>query len=308
MSRYTVVLVGVPARVCDEVVEGLKADFSTNHLIIADRAPAYRNGYALYDEAGVQRALTACTVAVFGRTKRPFSFCRRPTQQCALRAQRKAHVNCGAAHDQACGLEKPEHLVVLYQAAKDDSPLLRALGFSALARRIHAGCYGHAKQTLIAARSALGEAKSKLSELTQWVNQQANTPLLLPLSNFNPHAVLGLLKRSTVERDISSVIKRFHGACWETTKRGFVSHSQLVFCPTHKSIAHGGRGPEDEEKKALRTEYRLGCAYDPGFHYDVSHAVQANLARLRGFAGFSVRHPLPINELAGKVCTTAGGE
>jgi hypothetical protein len=32
------------------------------------------------------------------------------------------------------------------------------------------------------------------------------------------------------------------------------------------------------------------------------------LARLRGFAGFSVRHPLPINELAGKVCTTAGGE
>ena len=33
-----------------------------------------------------------------------------------------------------------------------------------------------------------------------------------------------------------------------------------------------------------------------------------SLARLRGFEGFSVRHPLPINGLAGKVCTTAGGE
>ena len=32
------------------------------------------------------------------------------------------------------------------------------------------------------------------------------------------------------------------------------------------------------------------------------------LARLRGFAGFSVRHPLRINGLAGKVCTTTDGE
>jgi hypothetical protein len=32
------------------------------------------------------------------------------------------------------------------------------------------------------------------------------------------------------------------------------------------------------------------------------------LTRLRGFAGFSVRHPLRINGLAGKVCTTTDGE
>jgi hypothetical protein len=36
--------------------------------------------------------------------------------------------------------------------------------------------------------------------------------------------------------------------------------------------------------------------------------VSGALARLRGFAGFSVWHPFLINGLAGKVCTTAGGE
>jgi hypothetical protein len=41
---------------------------------------------------------------------------------------------------------------------------------------------------------------------------------------------------------------------------------------------------------------------------DATTGINQQLARLRGFAGFSVRHPLPINELAGKVCTTAGGE
>ena len=44
------------------------------------------------------------------------------------------------------------------------------------------------------------------------------------------------------------------------------------------------------------------------FGESVSRLFAGVLARLRGFAGFSVRHPLPINELAGKVCTTAGGE
>ena len=41
---------------------------------------------------------------------------------------------------------------------------------------------------------------------------------------------------------------------------------------------------------------------------NVLHLTTAWLARLRGFAGFSVRHPLQINGLAGKVCTTTGGE
>ena len=40
----------------------------------------------------------------------------------------------------------------------------------------------------------------------------------------------------------------------------------------------------------------------------VGKDASATLTRLRGFEGFSVRHPLPINGLAGKVCTTAGGE
>jgi N6-adenosine-specific RNA methylase IME4 len=47
--------------------------------------------------------------------------------------------------------------------------------------------------------------------------------------------------------------------------------------------------------------------FGTGFYYRMQHE-HLMLARLRGFAGFSVRHPLPINELAGKVCTTAGGE
>jgi hypothetical protein len=52
----------------------------------------------------------------------------------------------------------------------------------------------------------------------------------------------------------------------------------------------------------------VACVAVPLWLTAAPPAPSPPLARLRGFAGFSVRHPLPINELAGKVCTTAGGE
>ena len=46
----------------------------------------------------------------------------------------------------------------------------------------------------------------------------------------------------------------------------------------------------------------------PGALLSEQHWAQAGaLARLRGLGVFSMPRPLPINGLAGKVCTTAGG-
>jgi hypothetical protein len=278
MSRYAVVLIEVPARVCDEVVSKLKADFATDHLIVADRSPQRPERYALYDQAGIERALKICATAVFGKTSRPYSFCRRPTQKCVLRAQKKTHADCGLSESQTCGIERPDYLLVLYQAAKDDSPILRELGFSAFARRLPLSCYGHAQQTFSEAKTAISEAKDKLTELNQWIKHKPRTPLLLPIKNFQPGSVLDMLKRSTRTRDLSVVTQRFNQSYWEAARQGFLNSSSLLFRPTPAAIAHGGRSAEPSEKKALRTEYRLGCCYDPGFHYDVTHTTSPTLA------------------------------
>ena len=62
-----------------------------------------------------------------------------------------------------------------------------------------------------------------------------------------------------------------------------------------------------EQNELLATVLADALA-DEGIDAAVVPDDEEALTRLRGFAGFSVRHPLPINELAGKVCTTAGGE
>ena len=277
MSSYAIVLIGVPARISDEVVNGLRNAFPTNHVILSDRSPQHKDGYALYDNSGVQRALLACATAVFGKTSRPYSFCRRPTQQCVLRAERKRHVDCGQSDNQACALEKPEYLLVLYQPSRDDSLLLRELAFSAYAKRLPLSCYGRAKQTLSTAEGIISNVKIRLKELEQWINHQKNTPLLLPIINFSTGSVLTLLKQVVRGLEISHQIKLFHDSGWDEANKGFLNPAKLVFRPTPASTAHGGRGAESTEKKALRTEYRLGCSYDIGFHYDVTHTIQNTL-------------------------------
>jgi hypothetical protein len=53
---------------------------------------------------------------------------------------------------------------------------------------------------------------------------------------------------------------------------------------------------------------RMATIFLPNLLKMGSRIAGRRLTRLRGFAGFSVRHPLRINGLAGKVCTTTDGE
>ena len=119
--------------------------------------------------------------------------------------------------------------------------------------------------------------KNRLNEIEQWVNHQRNTHRLLPIVNFDTGLVLTLLKQSVRDPDIARQIKLFHNSTWDEASKGFLNSGKQVFRPTAANIAHGGRSAESIERKALRTEYRLGCSYDAGFHYDVTHSINDTL-------------------------------
>lgn len=277
MASYAVVLVGIPARIATALLDELRRDLATDHVILSDLAQNYSDKYARYDEVGIKRALGACVTAVFGRATRPVSFCRNSSQSCFLRSG-GSKKKCGGNSQTSCGLTKPDHLIVLYQVSKNDSPLLEALSFSAYARPIPQACYDRLQATKEHVLNIIKFAKKRLAQISVLVNQTTRTPLLLPIRNFNPGLVLNTLKRVASDDDGKAISKKFIENHWVEVRSVFSNGGRLYFKPTSEAVAHGGKGGEDNDKRALASTYRLGCSYRPGFHYDVEHQIAANLA------------------------------
>jgi hypothetical protein len=278
MAHYAIVLAGVPASAADQVLQALRADFSAGHVITSDRASRWHDRYAVYDGAAIEKALAVCMEAVFSTSRRPISFCRRPSQACVIGSGVKRNKGCGLTETQVCSLKKPDHLIVLYQESRNDDPLLRALSFSAFARPLSRACYGKANATIDAARSAIQSAKERLKVLSPIIREARRMPYLLPIANYIPGAVIHLLRRTSTERDLPLLAKQFISKYWVEAEGSFLRQDQMAFKPADAREWHGGRGEEESTKKVLKTEYRLGCSYDPGFHYDVSRASRGNLS------------------------------
>jgi hypothetical protein len=221
--------------------------------------------------------MDTCLEAVFGTSKRPFSFCRRPHKSCVINIGRRRTKDCGLGDAQACGLRKPDHLIVLYQQSQNDDFLLRALSFSAFARKLPHSCYGRADATAEAAKSAIRYAKERLKMLAPIMQKAGRVPFLLPIGNYSPGAVIHLLRSALSERELPQLATRFVTNHWADGLAAYSRPDEVAFKPAVTSEWHGGRGGEDNATKALKTEYRLGCSYDPAFHYDVSRPARGTL-------------------------------
>jgi hypothetical protein len=278
MPSYAVVIVGMPARIAGQVVPELRSRFPTAHVVLSDKAPAWREPYAIYDGPGIHRAVETCAAAVFGSCARPLSFCRNPSRQCVISAEKKRHKDCGRLGNQACGLKKPDHLIVLHQQSKNDASLLKELSFAAISKIIPSTCYGRAERTIEAAHGLILEAKEKLKAIDQHIKRYGKCPVLMPILNFNKPLIVKFLSRVTREQDTDGIVEEFERQHWDGQTHAYIREGGIKFCPAAPNVWHGGRGAENAATKALSAEYRLGCSYDPGFHYDVSSVRNQHLS------------------------------
>ena len=268
MKNTAVVLAGVPSAIHSQVLTALRAHYSTGYVFRVTSSPCHKDGQAHYNDEEVDAILESCRDAIFGENKRPSSFCRNSSQQCSMNHHQGKR--CSLEDKQSCSLHKPDHFILLYQPGENSKKIQNSLHYSALSVSLDDNCYGNAKRTVSASIEAITIGLSSLKHVKDSMTS-LNSPYLLPPINFG----MGVDKLFKLDLDTTKQqkktknfrIEKFVGAA-----RAYKGKGDLRFSPTATEIQHGTAGPQDRADIALTRHFRLGCAYDDKFHFDVTRA------------------------------------
>jgi hypothetical protein len=264
MPTYAVTLGGVPARIMPTVLTSLRARYSDNHAFRGEGARLYNDGLANYHEEYVSRLVATASENVFGTSARPKGFCRNPGRGCALIAPRKD--SCLRNPSQTCYLQKPDFLLLLYQAGHSEEALFKRLHHSVFSIQLSQGCYDRAERTIGEAVEAIRRAVPLLDSVRTALNR-AKKALLLPPLNFGRGPELEELFRAALQGDtLAGQLQSFRADHFLKSRRAYRGRNKLAFRPG----THGVAGDELRDELALSKVFRLGCQYDNNFHWDVS--------------------------------------
>ena len=273
MALTAIILAGFPGSVLDAVRSRLSTRYPGS-VIRGIAAPTYHNGLAVYAEAEIAKVLDQSAEAVFGSSKRPVGFCRNAQRGCSKTV---ADGKCDNAGHQACALEKPNRLFLVYQEGTNEAVLLKRLAHAALPFRIPRSVYGQRRHAADQCEDAVERlyARAALIELSL----NFGSALLLPPAAFGQrNAVSDLLDRIAAGKDPVRELRAFRQNHYDAQSRAYVGRSRLGFSPGHDAGLHGEPNDMDEVAIALTRRYRLGCVYDGTFHWDVAPLDGSHLA------------------------------
>jgi hypothetical protein len=267
MPLYAVTICGVPARILPNVLIELRQRYSDRHTIQGVGARLYDDGLARYTSTNVPEALQAAANAVFGKSARPWGFCRNAHRQCALTNSRQD--SCAKSETQSCGLKRPDFLFVLYQEGENEQELLSGLHHAALVFSLPRGCYNKRNQTIEAAVAAITRGTDIAGRIRASLTSKHRS-LLLPPLNFDNPALVGIFVHANRGDDLRESLRRFGSEYFRREYSSFKGRLGLGFKPATSQGQHGAVSDEQTPELALTKSYRLGCQYDGSFHWDVS--------------------------------------
>lgn len=263
--RYAIVLAGIPGTISNSLKDKLQERFSDNHIIRAAGARVYADNLTQYDDQVVDDSLRMAVDAVFGKSKRPNGFCRNTDRPCALHHHKKD--SCGKTENESCNLVRPDFLVVLYQAGRDEGRLLERFHHSALAIRLPVACYGHLTRTLDASVDLIKKAYVVVGIIRK-LFESSKTPLLLPIMNArNKH--LNILFESAVRTGGKTESESFKRSYFDRASKAYLVRDPILFKPAEQNVRHGIPDPKNDDAIALSRCFRLGCQYVRDIHFDV---------------------------------------
>ncbi len=277
---YAVVLAGISGRIINNVLSELRRIYSDGSYIFRGAgATVNADKQANYDGTTIRDALRLGADAVFGRSERPYSFCRGDHSHCKTTQPdngRRTRFPCRANYEETCGLKKPQSLILVYQEGYRESALLEKFHHSAFVIRLGSDVYDKRDRTVERIREFLSRVKPMLASLRDAMSSR-NSPLLLPPLNFREPLIEALFS-ACQGGDWRRLASRVRSEFWKRSERAFVG-ARLKFEPTELGEDHGLVGPLDEPALALSRQYRFGCEYAVGlrgFHYDVRRSGGQN--------------------------------
>ncbi|WP_267433843.1 hypothetical protein, partial [Sphingomonas sp. GM_Shp_1] len=257
----------------DAVRGRLSRDFS-GYVVRGVAAPTRRNGLAVYDSDEIAKVLGQAADGVFGSSRRPVGFCRNAQRGCSKTG---AGRKCDKAGHQACALEQPRRLFLVYQEGSNEAELLKTFAHAALPLRIPRSVYGQRQHTADRCAEAIRTLNARAAVIEPVL--KPGSALLLPPRIFGQHnAVTNLLDRVVAGKNPVRELRDFRQLHWDKAERAFVGRSRLGFSPGHDAGLHGEPHDHADIAVALTRRYRLGCVYDGAFHWDVSPMDGSHLA------------------------------
>jgi len=269
MRLYAVTLAGIPGRIVNDVLAHLRTKFSDRHVFRGAGVALRSNKLTMYNGAVIDKVVVLGADAVFGRTMKPWGFCRLRTKPCALVS--RSRDSCIKSDNQSCQLTKPSFFVLIYQQGVNEIELLTRFHHSAYAIRLPRECYNKKDATISAVVDAMTQASKDLGLLNREM-RSGNTPLLLPPFDFERKSMNSLFHKVLVSGDdLKLAIREFKATRLVRVKpRPYYSgRNSLGFPVTPRQQQHGTVVDQERPDLALSKLYRLGCQYEEGFHYDV---------------------------------------
>lgn len=265
MALTAIILAGFPGSVLDAIRDRLSTRFPGS-VIRGLAAPTHHNGLAVYAESEIAKVLDQAADGVFGSSRRPVGFCRNAQRGCSKTV---ADGKCDKAGNQACSLQKPDRLFLVYQEGTHETALLKRFAHAALPFRIPRRVYGQRRHTADLCEDAVERLQARAAVIER--SLEFGSALLLPPAAFGQSdAVASLLDRVAAGKEPVRELRAFRQAHYDKQSRAYVGRSRLGFSPGHYAGLHGEPNDIADLSIALTRRYRLGCAYDGTFHWDVS--------------------------------------
>lgn len=273
MALTTIILAGFPGTVLGAVREKLSRRYP-GFVIRGLASPTRATGLANYDTDEITKVLGQAADGVFGSSKRPIGFCQNSQRGCQNKI---ADGKCNKAVNQACSLEKPHRLFLLYQEGEHEKVLLHNFAHSALPFRIPKFFYGQRGNTADQCEIAVEKLNRRAAAIERHL--KLGSALLLPPKAFGQsRAVEELLERIASGNDPLHELRSFRQFHYNKEARAFVGRSRLGFRPGQDAGLHGEPHDAHDVAIALSRRYRLGCVYQSSFHWDVSPLDGSHLA------------------------------
>lgn len=266
-DRVAAVLAGVPARILNDVLDGVREAFPDVLVVRGQGARLYANKLASYSDVYIEGVVERATDAIFGQSARPMGFCRNPQRTCLKSEWHK--LNCGADADLSCGREKPEKFVVFIQESDEENTnrIVETFKNTAFFFVIPRDAYDHQSRTTDFIVDAIDGLNDHLAAAD--ANMKGGAPsLLLPIKNFGQRELKRLVKRAVRTPATRGGLKAFREQFFKES-RYFLGRSRLAFQPTVEATAHGTPDKDTDGVAAIGAHYRAGCRFDD-FHWDVS--------------------------------------
>ena len=269
MPLYAVALAGIPGTIINEVRAELRQRFSDRHAFRAAGAPERSSKLTLYDNKVISASGEMAADVVFGKTSKPWGFCKGDTKPCALREG--GNKSCLRTPEQTCAMERPDHLVLIYQQGDNEDALLKEMHFAPIALRIPRECYGKKIATIENIIALLGDVEKIAGDLRDALRTHSS-PLFLPPINFGSKNLDQLLNDAMKGLASDKDRRQFkqNNTVNRNGAKSYRGRSKLCFTPCEGQQQHGDGGNQLAFNLALTKIYRLGCVYDDEFHYDVT--------------------------------------